>query len=111
MGGNCGRRRITMRPNEDEDEWEVIPLQANRRSNERFKKAVKRIRTILLLRWLWARVGSYLNTAASRRLPGGRRAKIAAVWVSLGETVVKPYVRLFVHLKRHRGRLIHLSAT
>ena len=110
--------------NHDEDEvieWLFVPPQAhNNAANNnqlvvnqrpsmlfRFRRAVHRVKSILRIRYLWARVVNMLT--ASRALRNHRTRShdvLNAVWQAL-RPVTWRYAQLFSHLNRTGGVLHH----
>ena len=100
-------------------EWLLIPPQAHENAANqnqlvvnnrptalfRFRKAVHRIKSILRIRYLWARVGNMLTASRALRNHRTRRHDVLnAVWQAL-RPVTWRYAQLFSHLKRTGGVL------
>ena len=96
-------------------DWEVIPqpiahidaaqMPQLPQAVLRFRKAVRKIKTVLRIRLLWARIGHMLNRNRTLRLHTTRRHDVlSSVWRALRPNTWK-YALLFTHLKRTNGIL------
>ena len=113
--------------NDDQSEWLLIPQAHNVAANDdqtninvisqhfvmdtrrialfRFRKAVRRVQSILRIRYLWARIGNMLTASRSLRTHTSRRHDILnSVWQALRPLTWR-YAEMFRHLKRTGGRL------
>jgi hypothetical protein len=99
--------------NDDENEvieWLLIPAAHNVAANNnqalfRFRKAINKVKSILRIRYIWARVGNMLTLSRTLRNHNTRRhAILNSVWQSLRPLTWK-YAQLFSHLKRTGGVL------
>lgn len=117
MGNTCPRRHTNMEQPQiaEEEEWLVIPIVIPEpeqpvaiNPNRRFKNTVNKIKKLLILRKLFARAGSYLNTSGSRRAENARiRAVMSYIFTSWPRTVLRNTKPLFNHLRRERGQLVY----
>ena len=99
------------------DGWELIPPNENPANvdaplrQHRFRRAVRKILRLLILRKIWSRLGNYLNAIGNNhasRVPNNplyfRRNTLRSVWGPMGNYLFR-YAALFKHLKRRSGRL------
>jgi hypothetical protein len=71
-------------------------------ARESFRRAIKKVKNLLVLRILWSRLGAWLNVSSFRHHPS--RRSVAWTFAYLGK-IVRPVAPLFNHLVRRRGRL------
>ena len=104
MGNICHRRR-NMTDTIEENEWIVIQ---HTESNLRFKRVVKKIMNILIMRKIYARAGSYLNTSTSRKPENAHiRKTMSDIFSQWPRTALKGTKVIFNHVKRERGQLVY----
>ena len=90
----------------EEEEWTLIINPVGHAPNGRFIRIVKRVMNLLILRRIFAKAGSYLNTSVSRRAENAHiRAVMAHIFTSWPRTVLKSSKTIFSHLRRNRGQL------
>ena len=119
MGNFCARRRAVNQIDvngliaiEADEPWIVIPHAINQaQPNEgrhRFIKSVRRIVRLLFLRRVHSRLGSWLNTAASRQPHNASTRRIIAhMYATWPRTILRNTARIFEHLQRQRGVLVY----
>jgi len=102
--GNCARRA----ERQGDQDWiliqapQPVPLNA---TSTRFRRTVRVVRRLLVLRKKWSSLRSYLNTAEGRRSP--RRRQIGSLVSYLGRGALSGTARVFEHLERRSGFLVH----
>jgi len=76
--------------------------------NRRFIRAVRKIKTLLILRRIYAQAGHYLDTANSR-LPENTRLRLLmkSIFTTWPRTVLRRTAIIFNHVKRENGRLVY----
>ena len=114
--GNCQRRNTNMQdPPQEDDIWHLVdnipvidPVIDQVPRNRRFIKAVRRIKTLLILRRIYARAGHYFDTANSR-LPENTRLRMLmkSIFTTWPRTVLRRTAIIFNHVKRENGRLVY----
>ena len=105
MGARCSRRKRTggIDPpdllREADEGWLII----QQTRNLRFRKAVKRVMSLLIVRKLWSQVGRWLNSEANKGHV--RRQALVSFWSLTCKTTIKRYKPLFDQVHRRRGSL------
>ena len=106
---HCCRRRSTDKANSAqqqraafEDDWEVVLAPEPR--NIRFRRAIKKVVTLLLVRQTWSRVGRWLQKDRSHRNRQQRRV-LQDLWKAWAVSHVRPVIGAFSHLERRNGVL------
>jgi len=87
------------------NEWEIIQTPIIQAPNHKFRKAVIRVIKLLIIRKIWARIGSWLNTRAGRT--SRRQRIISQIWHRMSTSHIQPHSTMFHHVIRRRGRLCY----
>ena len=105
MGGFCCRRQKTREVDfqaDQLDEWLLI--QPNRQRLHIWRKAVRKIVSLLAFRQVWSHLGRQLRDNGKKNGNAARRAVLGQVWSELGSRV-RAVKELFNHLDRKGGKL------
>ncbi len=121
MGNACSRRRhIEHIPTVESDgiivadePWVLITGHTPNYNHPlilHFKKVVRRVKHLLRLRRIFARAGSWLNTASASNPRFTRIRNIYMnIWTQWPRTVLRGTKVVFDHLERRRGILVYKS--
>ena len=98
MGSYCSRRRTAVQL----EEW-ILVDQLDRPNLARFKKAVRKVIVILVVRKIWSRIGRWLQDPSNRQ--NSKYKVLKKWWNQTSRTVIQPRSQLFDHVQRRSGKL------